>query len=455
MKLVHIVPNLNNAGPALSIMAYARAFRELGARHANTLVVVTSALHPAMLLTAKRLGFNVLLKPDQQALNKAIEDADIVHVHYWNSPAINEFLHRSLPPCRLVIWYRVFGLFAPHNITEFQLQRADAVLVTSEGSLKLPLFDRFPELAADFAPGTADFSRLQNFSPKLHRHFNVTYIGTVNAAKMHPRFFEMSQRINIPDLRIVICGAGGGADFSAHAERDSRFDNRGFVENIREILEISDVFGYPLCPETYATSEQSVQEAMWAGIPPVVFPHGGLSALVEHQQTGLVVHSEEQYAEAIEYLFNHPDERARLGENARVHARECFNIQKHAERLLQVYEKLGGLPATAKQATGYGPVERFHASLDVSTSSLLHQVTLPFNDVALNEARRQDIFYFLMTHGEGGIIHYRNHYPDIPQFRLWTSLAVWRSNPEAAMRDLEVAEAAGLDVSWLRDALRD
>ncbi|MCP4194803.1 MAG: glycosyltransferase family 4 protein [Pirellulaceae bacterium] len=434
-------------------MEYARAFQEMNTRHTNTLVVLSPSLHPAMLLAAKRLGFTLLVKPDQKTLETTIEEADIVHLHYWNSPAVNEFLHQSLPPCRLVIWYRVFGEFAPHCITDFHLRRADAVLATSEGSLKLPLLDQFTR-PSGFAPGIADFSRLENFSPQSHDDFNVTYVGTVNPAKMHPHFFEMSQQIEIPNLRILICGAGGGAEFLDRVNQAPRFDNRGFVENIREVLEISDVFGYPLCSETYATSEQSVQEAMWAGIPPVVFPHGGLSSLVEHEKTGLVVHSEQQYVDAIEYLFRNPSQRSRLAENARSFAQTRFRITKHAEQLLQIYQNLVDMPATAKQPTGLGPAERFLASLDESTSSFLQAVTIPSNEAALDESRREQVFYFLMTHGEGGINHYRNCHPEVPQFRLWTALALWNSNRESSIRELEAAEVAGLDVSWLLKTMR-
>ncbi len=193
---------------------------------------------------------------------------------------------------------------------------------------------------------------------------------------------------------------------------------------------------------------------MWAGIPPVVFPHGGLSSLVEHEKTGLVVHSEQQYVDAIEYLFRNPSQRSRLAENARSFAQTRFRITKHAEQLLQIYQNLVDMPATAKQPTGLGPAERFLASLDESTSSFLQAVTIPSNEAALDESRREQVFYFLMTHGEGGINHYRNCHPEVPQFRLWTALALWNSNRESSIRELEAAEVAGLDVSWLLKTMR-
>jgi hypothetical protein len=53
-----------------------------------------------------------------------------------------------------------------------------------------------------------------------------------------------------------------------------------------------DIFGYPLAPETSATSEKTIQEAMWAGVAPVVLAGSGATLLVEHEHTGLVCEHE-------------------------------------------------------------------------------------------------------------------------------------------------------------------
>lgn len=448
VRIVHLIATLNHAGPARSLVAYARAAGEQGARHAHCLLVLSTQIHPAMLVAAKRCGFEVRVNPDRGDIREAIAAADIALLHYWNSPAINDVLYGGLPECRLVIWYRVFGRHSPHAITRAQLDRADAVFVTSEGSRKLPVFAEHPRRPV-FAPGIADFERLHDVSPRPHRHFNVTYIGTVNPGKMHPRFVEMSRRIGIPDLRIVVCGSGGDDAFREVMAVDDRFEYRGFVNSIGEVLSETDVFGYPLCPETYATSEQSVQEAMWAGVPPVVFPHAGLASLVTDGETGRVVRSEAEYVDAVEALYRDPDERSRLGVNAREYARTQFDIDRHARRVLRACESIGDAPRTAKPALPIGPAERFLASLEPSTAELLSTVAAAPDQNVLAELDRQRPFHFLMTHGEGGVIHYRNHYPDVPEFRLWTALALRTSKPDTARRELRAAEAAGLAVGGL------
>ena len=69
----------------------------------------------------------------------------------------------------------------------------------------------------------------------------------------------------------------------------------GHAEDLREAFAEVDIFGYPLAPDTYATSEKTIQEAMWVGIPPVVLSGTGAAELVEHEHTGLVCDGEDDY----------------------------------------------------------------------------------------------------------------------------------------------------------------
>lgn len=47
--------------------------------------------------------------------------------------------------------------------------------------------------------------------------------------------------------------------------------------------------------------------------------------------TGLVAQSESEYTQAIEYLYHHPEERLRLGRNAKEYAQQLFGAENVAE----------------------------------------------------------------------------------------------------------------------------
>jgi glycosyltransferase involved in cell wall biosynthesis len=89
-----------------------------------------------------------------------------------------------------------------------------------------------------------------------HAGFNVGYIGTVDSFKMHPRYVPMSAGIQVPDAHFVVCGPGNLEQLQAQT-RDlgaaDRFDFRGYVNDIKPVIETFDVYGYPLCESTYAS----------------------------------------------------------------------------------------------------------------------------------------------------------------------------------------------------------
>jgi glycosyltransferase involved in cell wall biosynthesis len=109
----------------------------------------------------------------------------------------------------------------------------------------------------------------------------------------------------------------------------------GRAEDVRPYLEATDLFvlsseneGLPLV----------LGEAMAYGIPCVVTDVGGNKEIVVHGETGLLVEpgSPERFAEAIVHLLAHPEERRRMGVNARQRVREQFNIEDAMNRLKQV-----------------------------------------------------------------------------------------------------------------------
>ncbi|MBU0491489.1 MAG: glycosyltransferase family 4 protein [Chloroflexi bacterium] len=371
--------------------------------------------------------------------------ADIVVVHFWNNPALYEFLRDELPAMHLVIWLKIFGGHAPQVVPRSLHGFADTIVAASPGTLSLPGFvEQQRDLPMVY--GIADFERLNAFSRQAHTGFNVGYIGAVSPAKIHPAFVAMSAAVNLPAARFIVCGTGGEQSLAQQAQAigaAERFEFRGYVENIRVELERFDVFGYPLCAETYAASEKALQEAMWVGIPPVVFPYGGIRYLVQDGVTGLVVHSEQAYTRAIERLYHAPAERRRLGANAREYARATFDPLRAVRQFDAVYATLMQQPKRTLRwpDDGKTPAEWFVAALGDQGAPFAR--SLQGNDPGAEAeiAQASDLLFS----GEGGIVHYRNTYPDDPYLRFWTGLTLCqRGQIERAQSECAAATALGL-----------
>jgi glycosyltransferase involved in cell wall biosynthesis len=385
------------------------------------------------------------LAPAGGGRREAVERADVVVVHFWNTPELYAWLRSDLPSLRLLLVLHVGGLHAPQVVTRPLVDFADYVLATSPFTLRLPVIDQ-AKTAAMFSP--AGFERLAGVRPRPHGAFNVGYIGTLSPVKMHPRFVAMSARVDIPNVRFILCGSMPAA---ALRNLDGRFEFRGYVEDIAPVLAELDVFGYPLCEDNYSTSDLSLQEAMYAGVPPVIFPYGGIGELVQHGKTGLIVNSEEEYTRAIEYLYHHPEERRRLGEAARDYARQHFGADRAAGPLNRIFEGLLSQPKRERRLTDApadaSGAELFAAALGDSAPQFSRSLR-PGDRLQLLEAESLIAASspVLQDEGGGGIFHYRNAYLRDPMLRLWSGLVLMEQGQNArAFSEFQAALSLGLD----------
>jgi glycosyltransferase involved in cell wall biosynthesis len=448
-RILHIIDTLSGAGPTRSLRAAVQFLAQAGHHHDHEVVTLGRRNYPPALVRARQAGITIHQAPAPVDVARLIEAADLVELHYWHTPAFVDFLAQRWPPHRRLAWFKILGRHAPQVISPDLLAVLDAVMVSSTLSLELPALQQATQLDGmiAFVPGLMEPDRLDGLAPQPHDGFIVTYIGTVNPTKMHPEFVTMSAAAHMPDVRFVVCGA---ADAALRAEADKQgsaghFEFRGYVENIRAVLAVTDVFGYPLCEDTWGTSEKSLQEAMLAGIPPVVFPHGGVADMVEHGHTGLVVHSPREYADALEYLYLRPDERKRLGDNARTFVQQRFDGRQAVGRMESLHQRLLARPRRE--------IPPLHADLATSARFARHMLpSAPQFEDSLRVADDRPNFpadaavaasSTTAAQGEGGIVQFRNAAPDDPVMLLWSGLVLaGRERWEAALLEFERAAAS-------------
>ncbi|HEX4351128.1 MAG TPA: tetratricopeptide repeat protein, partial [Verrucomicrobiae bacterium] len=246
-------------------------------------------------------------------------------------------------------------------------------------------------------------------------------------------------------VKFIVCGNGDSHWLTARiAElgRSADFDFRGPVEDIRSVLETLDIYGYPLCPDTYAAAELNLQEAMFAGLPVVTFPHGGIGKLVQHGETGILVNTPEEYARAIEQLHQNPAERERLGANAAAFARRHWGAESAAREFNVQFERLLTLPKRSRQwnvppgaaicdlppsladriseVAVYPGARLFLESLDDAAQPFLDSLSAATLEEMLAADDRLAEMSRLMH--QNGVICYRYMYPKDPFIQLWAGL---------------------------------
>lgn len=117
----------------------------------------------------------------------------------------------------------------------------------------------------------------------------------------------------------------------------------GFLHSLRVLAHANDA------GESFGLA---IAEAMAAGLPVVTHPcplprDNAQQELVEHGRTGLVASTAEDYAAAVAWLLENPDQARRMGQAGQAKARELYRAQVVARKLETIYQDLLAHPADA------------------------------------------------------------------------------------------------------------
>jgi|tagenome__1003787_1003787.scaffolds.fasta_scaffold20880919_2 glycosyltransferase involved in cell wall biosynthesis len=451
-EVLHIVPQLSGGGAGRAALTAAAAAAEVTEMR-QTIVSLRPAM-PALAIGARKAQLQLADTPSREVLHEAIGKADLVHVHYWNTPELIELLESNLPPCRLLVWPGVVGHTPPQVIDPTLIRRAARMIATSRRSAET--IARFSdETAPEVIPPVPGWDRVAGVARSASGGFNIGYIGTVSMMRLHSDFIEMSAATQLPEARFIVCGDGDALrSLPREAEElgvAGRFEFRGFIERIADGLSEFDVFGYPIRPGTSASSDLNLKEAMYAGVPPVVLADDSITELVEDGTTGLVAATPAEYPRALERLYEDREARARLSANARQHAVERWSFaavgrmwQGCYERALSAPRRAG--PALDPPAPGSSPgVARFMRDLgehagDFETSLRGSAEERIEADLRIQSSPLE------VAYQDGGLLDFRRRHPDDPMLALWTGLALRGAGRRAlATAELHRAQQLGID----------
>lgn len=465
MRIVHVIERLGRGGASRSMLAQAaHAGRGAGREH-----TVVSLLAPEAggVRLAQAAGVRVV-HGDALEERRQIEQADVVQVHFWNSPDLYAWLRRDLPATRLLLTCHVAGAHPAQVLTPALIDFADFTALTTPYSLGLEVIRALPagvrEAKVDVVLDAADFGRLRQLRAGPRPGFAVGYVGTVGFGKLHPRFVPMCLRARLPEARFLVAGSGDAFPALAREAKASgaadRFELLGYVDDVASVLERLHVFGYPLRADNYATGELVLQEAMFAGIAPVILAHGAPTFVVEDRVTGLVARDEAEYAEALERLAADPGERARLGARASEFARSHLGVANTTAHLSSVYERLLAMPRQSRswktlRLSPHHGADAFVESLG-ETAPQFRRSLLPASEEEAREAERliAAASPVVVDGSAGGVLHYRRFYPRDAYLRLWSGLVLLaQGRPALAAAEFQGAIASGVQGPRLKEYL--
>lgn len=331
-KILHITPHLG--GGVGTVLLNWLTYKNN--KNQNIVATLDYANEKAISICQKN-KIELYAKANEELLFKLIKNADIVLLHFWNHPLLYDFIVRNdLPPSRLVIWAHVSGFDVPNIIGEKILNYPDKFVYTT------PISKEIKDNLAIVSTGGIE--HLEGVKNEEHEGFVVGYIGTVDYAKMHPKYVETLSKTKAD--KFVILGGNQEKEISVGA--DSRFIFKGKVSDIKPYISKMDVFGYLLNPKHFGTAEQAIQEALAVGVVPVVLNNKCEKSLIIHNETGLIAKNLEEYVKYINLLKEDSALLQKLRENGKKYAREHFSLENLNNSWNKVFYDLMKVQKTKK-----------------------------------------------------------------------------------------------------------
>lgn len=343
-RILHITPHLGG-GVGTVLLNYLK-FAKDGSKYSHAIATLDYANEKAIQKSIE-VGFELFsdMHKNIKSLLNLAADAEIILIHFWNHPLLYDFLIRNeLPPSRVIFWMHTAGNNLPYIFPEKSLKYPDLCVFSTPLSFEAKEVKALKDkshLRLIWATGGND--KFKDLKFKKHETFNIGYIGTVDYFRLHPDFLNICAKINIPNIKFIFCGGNEHIEYQKKVQEmglEQKFLFLGPIENIEDYLAEFDVFGYLLSRSHCGSCDQALQEAMSAGIVPVVFNNNMEETMIKHNKTGLVAQNDSEYVEYIEKLYSQPELREKISQNARMYAFSNYSLERMNEEWNKIFEEI-------------------------------------------------------------------------------------------------------------------
>jgi len=198
---------------------------------------------------------------------------------------------------------------------------------------------------AFISQGTQSISRLRQQLGIGRDQPLIATVGRLIPGKGHRYFLAAAKQVlqARPEARFLVVGEGplrGKLEaLSAVLGIQHAVSFLGFRQDVAALMEASDLIVLPSLEEGQPVV---LLEALALAKPVVATAVGGVSEVVRHKETGLLVppRDSDELARAMLYLLDHPDEGARMGQKGQEVVARDFTVEAMAEKTAAVYRQI-------------------------------------------------------------------------------------------------------------------
>lgn len=213
---------------------------------------------------------------------------------------------------------------------------------------------RFPHKATLYLPNGVDPDRFSSGDPMRFRQKHgidperkiLLSVARVDPQKNQLFLLELLRELS--DTMLVLIGPATNLGYMQTFQQESRrlgLEKRvlwlgNLPHQSKELVDAyhaADVFVLPSIHEPFGIV---VLEAWAAGLPVVAANIGGLKKLINHDQTGFLCHSIDDYVAAINALFNHPVKTAEMIQDALSDIERNYTWKVISQKLFGFYAQI-------------------------------------------------------------------------------------------------------------------
>jgi len=274
---------------------------------------------------------------------------DIVYIHLWVTPLGPPFFEWLVHRIAKKVVYDIDDMIYLNNTQKRFIDRikgrnkplalmryADAVIVCS------PFLEKFVRQYNSNVTTILATYNTDATAPKQHTAKDLTTIGwTGTHSTMKYLSLIVEALLELSKIRkvefLVICNAPYQHD--GIQVRNITWTAEKELEDLKQI----DIGLYPLEKEEWVLGKSGNKALAYmnVGIPCIATDFGTNSLVIQHKKDGFLVdNTKAAWLEWLLYLTDYPEERARIGQNARESVEKRFSVNANSNKYLSVLKHL-------------------------------------------------------------------------------------------------------------------
>ena len=188
------------------------------------------------------------------------------------------------------------------------------------------------------------FVNLDMFIPSTEKSDYFIYFGRLVALKGVRTLLKALEHVKTQKILFII-GEGELESQLKDYARQHNINNvqfKGYMPT-QDLIPFIQKAMFTIFPsECYENYPMAIVESLACATPVVGSNLGGISELIDHGQTGLLFEPGNPFdlAEKIQYLVDHSDRAAEMGQNGRKQVEHANNPQQYYEKIMQLYQNL-------------------------------------------------------------------------------------------------------------------